>query len=389
MSWFSAYTNPSTSSTRSGNPLFTEEARAARRTKLEADRLLKAQRRADRQNFFKAGVSQPPSPVSLSKASSPVKRSEIKDDLLSLPDIFLIAKDVFEDINEMANFDELNADNGADAIKNLGQIKVSWDQEDPGYFFQKLETELQIYEINKQFTKRQALIRCLPDEVGKEFKHLINLQETQAGNTPYKDLKTALLKAYGPRPGAAFQKAMSRVMVSKPSVLLKLLVSDICNQNLKNCCCNSTVWGLFQMKVPMYLKTGLAFEVFNADTMHSVMDKADNLWDANQTTEVCAVSPPVTQTKPEQPQEVAAVRGRGGYRNFRGRGNRGYRGGRGGQNNSQNNQNSNSPDPRGKRHESNPPWNSCGAHWVFADSAWKCQSPTTCPLKDKVKPKNA
>ena len=384
MSWFSAY--KPTSSTRSGNPLFTEEARAARRAKLEADRILKAQKRADRQNFFKAGVSAPPSPVSLSKSASPKK--QIEDDLLSLPDIFLIANDVFGDREIMANFDEQNAANGADAIKNLGQIKVNWDQEDPGYFFQKLETELQIYEINKQFTKRQALIRCLPDEVGKEFKHLINLQETEAGHTPYKELKTSLLKAYGPRPGAAFQKAMSRVMVNKPSVLLKLLVSDICKQNLRNCCCHSTVWGLFQMKVPMYLKTGLAFEVFNADTMHSVMDKADNLWDANQTTEVCAVSPPVTQPKTEQ-QEVAAVRGRGGYRNFRGRGGRGNRGGRGGQNNNQNNQKSTSPDPRGKRHESNPPWNSCGAHWVFADSAWKCQSPTTCPLKDKVKPRNA
>ena len=56
----------------------------------------------------------------------------------------------------MANFDELNEDNGADAIKSLGQIKVNWDAENPQYFFQKLETELQIFSINKQFTKRQA-----------------------------------------------------------------------------------------------------------------------------------------------------------------------------------------------------------------------------------------
>ena len=68
----------------------------------------------------------------------------------------------------------------------------------------------------------------LPDDVGKEFKHIINLQETAAGNLAYKVLKTALIKAYGPKPGDAFQRALSRVMTGKPSSLLKLLISDIC-----------------------------------------------------------------------------------------------------------------------------------------------------------------
>ena len=290
----------------------------------------------------------------------------------------------------MANFDEQNADNGADAIKNLGQIRVSWNKEDPVFFFQKLETELQIYEINKQFTKRQALIRCLPDEVAMEFKHLVNLQETAAGDKAYKDLKTALIKAYGPRPGDAFQKAMSRVMTGKPSSLLKLIVSDICQKSLANCCCATTVWGIFQLKVPMYLKSGLANEVFNAENMHGIMDKADNLFAANQTDSQINIvannptsnSTTIAVTESAQNVEISAIRGRGTFRGARARG-RGGRG-RGGQNRGQ----GSGPDPRGKRHESNPPWNSCGAHWVFADSAWKCQSPTTCPMKDKVKPKN-
>ena len=288
------------------------------------------------------------------------------------------------------NFDEKNEDNGADAIKSLGQIKVNWDSENPEYFFQKLETELQIFSINKQFTKRQALIRCLPDEVAKEFMHLVTLQETQAGDLSYKTLKTAVIKAYGPRPGDAFQRALNRVMIGKPSVLLKLLISDICCNNLAGCCCSKTVWGLFQNQIPVYLKTGLANETFDATNMHGIMDRADNLWAANQVEkQVSAVSS--TNSAPanaiENNSEVAAIgRGRGNFSN-RGRGNRNRlrgstRGGRG------NNQNS-GPDPRGKRHESNPPWNSCGAHWVYADAAWKCQSPTTCPLKNKVTPKTS
>ena len=373
-----------TSSTRSGNPNFTSEAREERRAQLEANRLIKKQQKETRQKFFRAGVSAPPSPVSLSKSASPAREIEISD-TESLPDIFFIAEDIFEEII-MANFDSLNANNGADAIKNLGQIKVNWDAEDPTYFFQKLETELQIFEVNKQYTKRQALIRLLPDNVGKEFKHLINLQETEAGALPYKTLKDALIKAYGPRPGDAFQRAMSRAMVGKPSVLLKLLISDICKVNLKNCCCNNTVWGLFQLKIPMYLKNALANEVFNATNMHEIMDKADNFWAANQTTtQVAAVSAPVTTNSEESKSEIAAVGQRNTFYRGRGRGGRGRggqnRGGQSGQNQS------NKPDPRGKRHESNPPWNSCGAHWVYAEAAFKCQSPTTCPMKDKVTPK--
>ena len=378
-----------TSTTRSGNPNFTAEARAEKRAQLEADRLLKAQKKEDRQKFFRAGVSRPVSPVSLSKSASPTKK--VEDDLRSLPDIFLISDDLFQD--EMAqNFDVLNEDNGADAIKSLGQIKVSWDAENPQYFFQKLETELQIFSINKQFTKRQALIRCLPDEVAKEFMHLVTLQETDAGNQAYKTLKTALIKAYGPRPGDSFQRALNRVMVGKPSVLLKLLTSDICDHNLANCCCRKTVWGLFQLKIPLYLKTGLANETFNAANMHAIMDRADNLWAANQSdkqvsavTNMTTVSTPVSET---DNSEVAAVgRGRGNSAT-RGRSNRGrFRSNRGGRGGNQQNQQS-GPDPRGKRHESNPPWNSCAAHWVYFDKAFKCQSPTTCPLKDKITPKS-
>ena len=382
-----------TKTTRSGNPNFTAEAREERRAKLEADRILKQQKRADRQRFFKAGISAPTSPVSLSKSTSPLK-TIVEDDQKSLPDIFHIDDELFNlEFANMANFDSLTAENGADAIKNLGQIKVNWDAEDPSYFFQKLETELQIFEVNKQYTKRQALIRLLPDNVGKEFKHLINLQETDAGNVPYKTLKDALIKAYGPRPGDAFQRALGRVMVGKPSVLLKLLISDICKHSLANCCCNNTVWGLFQLKIPMYLKTGLSNEVFNAANMHGIMDRADNLWASNQTTtqiSTVTVSAPSTEataasTEVKPTAEVSAIRGRG---NPRQRGNRG-RGfnnrGRGGQ--SRGGQNQNAPDPRGKRHESNPPFNSCTAHWLYSDAAFKCQSPTTCPMKDRVTPK--
>ena len=131
--------------------------------------------------------------------------------------------------------------------------------------------------------------------------------------------------------------------------------------------------------------------------MHEIMDKADNFWSANQveSPQVAAITAAVTKvnqaqnpTKSED-AEVSAVgyRGRGNGRRFRGGRNRG-RGarGRGGQSQTQN---QSEPDPRGTRHSSNPPWNSCKAHWQFAEEAWQCQSPTTCPLKNKITPKNS
>lgn len=377
MSWFSYKTT---------NKPTEAELREARRNKLEADRLQRAQKRTQHRNQL------------IQAAAAQEEADQAYKEFLNIA-IDIFGDEVFQDtpVEIMANFDELSGDNDADAMKNLGQIKVAWDEEDPEYFFQKLETELQIFGIKKQFTKRQALLRNIPDDVAKQFKNLVTLQETVAGDKPYKDLKDAIVKAYGPRPGAAFQRAMSRVMVSKPSVYLKLVISDICKQNLKNCCCNSTVWGLFQLQAPMYLKNGLANETFNAANMQDIMDKADNLWDANQTSQVSisavsatpAVSTSVTAAT-EASQEVAAIaRGRANGRNRGGR-NRGGRGrGRGGAQNQGQAQNQNEPDPRGKRHESNPPWNSCKAHWQFAENAWQCQSPMTCPLKNKTTPKSS
>ena len=151
-------------STRSGNPNFTSEAREQRRKDLEKERLEKAKKREERKAFFKAGVSVPPSPSS-SRSSSPQRElihlnlptvqldPFIEEDRRSLPDIFHISDDVFEEIARMVNFDMKDEENGNDAMKSLGQIKLKWLPSDPEFFFTQFETELQIFEIKKQFTK--------------------------------------------------------------------------------------------------------------------------------------------------------------------------------------------------------------------------------------------
>ena len=140
----------------------------------------------------------------------------------------------------------------------------------------------------------------------------------------------------------------------------------------------------------MYLKNGLANEELTVNNIQAIMDRADNFWAANQADEqvaaVTTTTPPTTQNPSTQntaEADIAAVnRGRGqGFRGASGYGGRGR--GRGGKPENFNPQN----DPRGKRHESNPPWNSCTAHWLYSDKAWKCQAPLTCPMKNKTTPK--
>ena len=70
MSW--PWSNNPPTSTRSGNPQFTSEAREERRKKLEEDRLKKAKAKQDRQNLHRLGVSAPPTPAT-SRESSPVR----------------------------------------------------------------------------------------------------------------------------------------------------------------------------------------------------------------------------------------------------------------------------------------------------------------------------
>ena len=123
MSW---WTKPTPlSSTRSGNPNFTAEAREERRKEIEAKRLEVAKKRSARKAFLAAGVSAPSSPTT-SRAPSPVRDylsthglpintiPEIDDDLLSLPDPTL--PDLTFSENKMSDlFEDKTADDDKEA----------------------------------------------------------------------------------------------------------------------------------------------------------------------------------------------------------------------------------------------------------------------------------
>ena len=153
MSW---WTKPTPlSSTRSGNPNFTAEAREERRKEIEAKRLEVAKKRSARKAFLAAGVSAPSSPTT-SRAPSPVRDylsthglpintiPEIDDDLLSLPDLTF---------NEMAElFEDKTADDDKEAWKKT--LTVKFNKHEVEYFFTAAEAQMKSFGINKQVKLR-------------------------------------------------------------------------------------------------------------------------------------------------------------------------------------------------------------------------------------------
>ena len=188
MSWANWFQQ---TSTRSNNPNFTEEARARRIAELEANRLLRAQKTAQRKALLKAAVSAPSSP-SFSRAPTP-NESDYSDseDTRSLPDIFLIATDIFEDLHAIMT-EDFEVENGADAEKAMEQlqtVKCPFMIDDIEFWFGQLEGQLTVIGIKSQWAKRVALQRFLPPEIQLEVKGLLRLLKSQSGTDIYKYLK--------------------------------------------------------------------------------------------------------------------------------------------------------------------------------------------------------
>ena len=171
------------------------------------------------------------------------------------------------------------------------------------------------------------------------------MQETDFPNgDSYKTLKKEIIRIFGPRPEASFERALTRTLTDKPSMLARALVSDVCKQGLNCRCCPSNVLALWKRQLPLGVRTGIAHvsKTFNKDNFNEVTQLADDIFaqtsashSVNAMKVAAAVAPELDETLPAIPYAVgevnAVTRGRGG-RGFRGGRNRGRGrgGGRGG-----------------------------------------------------------
>ena len=177
-------------------------------------------------------------------------------------------------------YDRATGEDGEDVYKKLSTLTNKFNKSNPKFWFANFERSIKHYGVKSETTKMEALINLLPPEVTEEVMSFISLDETELGDTPYLDLKTELLKLYGPRPEDSFNKAISRVLVGKPSALGKQIMNDFCECKPQiNCkCCSKVAFGIWQKNLPTYIKAHISSQEFNVNTYSQIFDMADKVW---------------------------------------------------------------------------------------------------------------
>ena len=305
----------------------------------------------------------------------------------------------FEDENAA---DKTNA--LSEALKTLSNHK--FDTDDLHFTLNQMETRMAAAGVKKQFTKLQVLATTLPPHIIKQVKPILRKSEAEfENNDAYKQLKTTIIRIFGPKKDDRMKEALSLVLTDKPSELARELVDKVCKKNLQGCeCCPDIILCLWKRHLSSQVRAGIAKMEFNENTFEEIVQLAD---DIHQTTRapraIAAVAAPesLDETQPAIPYaqpEVAAVRGSG--RGGRGGNNRGWRGGgrgsgrggggRGSSNSGQNNGQSQGQGQggsqggqrggrRGARHADGPPDSACSMHFRWGRSANFCTNLSHVP----------
>ena len=325
----------------------------------------------------------------------------------------------------MTNYDAEDGVDLADALhKATSNLKgFNFDMDDLSYVFNQIEIEMKASGIKKNFTKLQCLTKILPKKVIDQIKPLLRKQESDfTDRNAYLLAKKDILRIFGPKPDAAFQRAMGRVLVDRPSDLAREILNDMCRHEMTGCCCDGWVYGLWVRQLPSSCKQAIAHHKFSKETFDDILQLADNVYASTRPAASVAAlegygnstlndSRDATNTgfneDGEGPHHAAIAAASWSFRGGRGQGrggrgyynNRGNRGGRGAatggsaqanQNSSNPNQQYSATNPRwkGPRHPDNPPFNSCRKHWDWGKSARFCLEPGTCPWKKFFLPRN-
>ena len=124
------------------------QQRAARRTikKLDLELVL-----SDEEPFLDANTSLS---TNLNLDGEPADESTSSETSAIMPD------------NNPVLFEDANADDDAEAWKK--DLKIQWNQHDVKYWFNSVEAQMKKFGINKQWSKKDAIVPLLPPEVVEE-----------------------------------------------------------------------------------------------------------------------------------------------------------------------------------------------------------------------------
>ena len=404
MSWLSRYTSK----------VSEEDSREARRRKLEADRLQRAEQRSQHRKSVEAA------------ATARQEANEAFSELLALdPSIFEgpdpeDTSNVLQDIEELLAEDESDSsepssptmadfetEDGKDEAKALQEAlrnlqNYEWNQEDLLFYFGQIEIKMAAAGVKKQFTKFQVLSSIIPSHVINQVKKFLRKSETEfPDKDSYKQLKKEILRIFGPRPEAAIERAMKRVLVGPPSSLARELKDDICQHDLDCQCCPAVISYLWKKQLSAQVRAGIAHLKMTNATFDQITQLADdihmsNLPGASGPSVNAVTTDQLNETQPGLPYpvpEVNAIRNNRGGRGRGWRGGRGGRGNRGGNRGSSNNSSAPSSSSgsghKGSKHPDLPAgdWTGCSMHFKHGKGAFFCSEPATCPWKNIYSPR--
>jgi len=103
-------------------------------------------------------------------------------------------------------------------------FRLEFNQEDPELWFATLECNMLTRGIKSQLSKKAVLVANLPAKVQTVCRSYLT---NPSGDTPYKDLKTKILKHFGPKDIEILATVESLRLEGKPSELARKLLKAL------------------------------------------------------------------------------------------------------------------------------------------------------------------
>ena len=160
----------------------------------------------------------------------------------------------------IVNFEDENGTDDEKALSNAIRALQNhqFSYSDLDFYFSQIEIKMTANGVKKNYTKFQVLSSIIPTKVQDQVKKILKKKETDLAGTGYKQLKTAIIKIFGPREEADYDRAMSRVLTETPSQLARDLVNDLCDSDLEGCHCAKFIVGKWKRELPLAVRQGIA-----------------------------------------------------------------------------------------------------------------------------------
>ena len=174
----------------------------------------------------------------------------------------------------MAEYDTANEED----VNPKMDFRLEFNQEDPELWFATLECNMQTRGIKSQLSKKAVLVANLPAKVQTVCRPCLT---NPSRDTPYKELKTRILKHYGPKEIEILATAESLRLESKPSELARKLLKTLkCCPNQPDCKLQNTMAKAYWLRqlpgMVAALFADAELKVDNKDALDKLLQRADD-----------------------------------------------------------------------------------------------------------------